>query len=211
MKRLRVLFFTLLVRPLVFGLFGVHIRHAARLPQCGPAIVVANHNSHLDTLVLMSLFARRLLHQIRPVAAADYFSAPGVLHFVSVRLCQAILLERQPHRGADGFKELAAALAAGNILILYPEGTRGEPEKLAAFKSGIAHLAERFPEVPVVPVFTHGIGKALPRHDWLLVPFFIDIFVGEALFWQGSRRDFMLHLQRRMLALAGEGQFPAWD
>jgi hypothetical protein len=61
-------------------------------------------------------------------------------------------------------------------------------------------------------VFLHGLGKALPRGDFLLVPFFIDLFVGEPLAIDRDDKDaFMAELDRRMQALAAEGQFPAWE
>jgi 1-acyl-sn-glycerol-3-phosphate acyltransferase len=104
-----------------------------------------------------------------------------------------------------------AALAGGAILILFPEGSRGQPEKLGAFKTGIAHLSRRHPDVPVVPVYLHGLGKVLPKGEMLPVPFFVDVFVGEAFRWAGDRSTFMAELDRRIQALAGEGSFPAWD
>ena len=74
-RLLRVLVMLLLVRPFLLFVMGVNVRNRRRLPLRGPALVVGNHNSHLDTVVLLSLFPLSLLHRLRPVAAADYFLA----------------------------------------------------------------------------------------------------------------------------------------
>jgi 1-acyl-sn-glycerol-3-phosphate acyltransferase len=211
-EALRYLFFLLVVRPLVLVVLGINLRHRARLPAEGPAIVVANHNSHLDTLVLMTLFPQRLLPRLRPVAAADYFLTRRGLAWFATRIIGIIPLARKVAAGGgDPLAGCGAALGRGEILILFPEGSRGEPEQLAAFKTGVAHLARRHPETPVVPVFLHGLGKALPRGETLLVPFFCDVFVGEALTWSGDRQGFMASLEAAVEALAEEGRFPAWE
>jgi 1-acyl-sn-glycerol-3-phosphate acyltransferase len=209
---LRHLFFFLVVRPVVLLGLGVNARHRERLPAAGPAIVAANHNSHLDTLVLMTLFPPRLLARLRPVAAADYFLSRRGLAWFARNIIGIVPLVRNV--GASRDDPLAgcdAALAAGAVLILFPEGSRGEPERLGAFKSGIAHLARRHPEVPVVPVFLHGLGKVLPKGELLPVPFFVDVFVGEAMRWTGDKGSFMAALDGRLHALAAEGSFPAWE
>lgn len=209
---LRHLFFLLLVRPLVFVVLGLNVRHRARLPRRGPAIVVANHNSHLDTAVLMTLFPQRRLEDLRPVAAADYFLSRRWLAWFATRIVGIIPIERGRRGGArDPLAGCDTALAAGSILILYPEGSRGDPERVTAFKSGVAHLAKRHPEAPVVPVFLHGLGKALPKGEALLVPFFCDVFVGEPLHWTGARDSFMAALDTAMDDLAAEGRFPSWE
>ncbi|MEQ9067352.1 MAG: 1-acyl-sn-glycerol-3-phosphate acyltransferase, partial [Gimesia chilikensis] len=53
---LKILFFALIVRPIVIIILGLNLRGKQNLPVEGPSIVVANHNSHLDALVLMSLY-----------------------------------------------------------------------------------------------------------------------------------------------------------
>ena len=208
---LRRLFFRALVRPLVTVVLGVNLRHGERLPQNGPAILVANHNSHLDTLTLMTLLPSRLLPRIRPVAAVDYFLKTRWLAWFATRIIGIIPLDRRPQPGGDPLAGPVARLDSGDILILFPEGSRGEPERLQAFKTGIAHLAKRRPQVPVVPVFLHGLGKVLPKDALLLVPFFVDVFVGQPVVWTGERADFMARLEQAMHDLAAECRSPAWD
>jgi 1-acyl-sn-glycerol-3-phosphate acyltransferase len=210
--KLRALFFLLLVRPLVLLMLGVNARHRMRLPAEGSAIIAANHNSHLDTLVLMTLFPQAMLPRLRPVAAADYFLRNRLFAWFAREIIGILPLSRCVKPGdPDPLAACDAALAEGDILIMFPEGTRGEPERIGAFKSGIAHLARRHPDAPVVPVFLHGLGKALPRGAYLLVPFFVDVFVGEPLRWSGDKQGFMAELDRRIQALAAEGSFPPWE
>jgi 1-acyl-sn-glycerol-3-phosphate acyltransferase len=205
------LFFLVVARPLALIVLGLNVRYRERLPQTGPAILVANHNSHLDTLILMTLFPLRLVDRVRPVAAADYFLRNRALAWFATRVIGILPLDRRPQPGEDPLAGPEAALDRNDILILFPEGTRGEPERLQSFKTGVAHLARRRPQVPVVPVFLHGLGKALPKGRILLVPFFVDVFVGEPVAWTGDRATFMAALDRAMQALAVEGQFPPWE
>jgi 1-acyl-sn-glycerol-3-phosphate acyltransferase len=211
-RALRHLFFLLVVRPLLLFVLGVNLRHRERLPRAGPAIVAANHNSHLDTLLLMTLFPQSLLDGLRPVAATDYFLASRGLAWFARNIIGIIPLARDARAfHGDPLAECDAALGRNAILILFPEGSRGAPEKLGAFKSGIAHLARRHPAVPVVPVFLHGLGKVLPKGEIVPVPFFVDVFIGERFAWSGDKAAFMAEFDRRIHALAEEGKFPAWD
>ncbi len=211
-RLLRFLFYAVIVRFVVLIVLGLNVRGRERLPKGGPAIIVANHNSHLDTMVLMTLLPLRLLPRTRPVAAMDYFLRNRILAWFALKIIGILPLKRKPERRGDNpLEPCFQALSEGHILILYPEGSRGEPEHLSDFKGGIARIAERFPEVPVVPVLLHGLGKALPRGESLLVPFFCDVFVGEALPWTGDRRSYMQQLEQRMDELSDAGSFSTWE
>ena len=93
-KIIRFLFFLIVVRLIVLMVLGLRIRHKERLPQTAPAIIVANHNSHLDTFVIMTLLPLKLLNKIRPVAAEDYFSQNRILAWFSREIMQIIPLKR---------------------------------------------------------------------------------------------------------------------
>ncbi|GAB4083466.1 lysophospholipid acyltransferase family protein [Myceligenerans cantabricum] len=212
-QALRWIFFGVVVRTIILFVIGLNVRHRERIPVQGPAVLAANHNSHLDTMVLMSLVPLRYLNRVRPVAAADYFLRGRLMTWFSTRIIGILPIRRT--RSDDGADPLAAcsdALAQGQILIFFPEGSRGEPEQLTRFRSGIARLAEKHPDVPVTPVYTHGLGKALPKGQALLVPFFADVFVGEPLRQRDVvGEDFLGVLRQRMEALRQEGVFAPWD
>lgn len=211
-RLLRLFFFAVIVRGVVTIVLGLNVRHRQRLPKTGPAVLAANHNSHLDTMVLMTLMPLSLLDRVRPVAAADYFMRNRLISWFATEIIGILPIRRQRASPTeDPLAPLVEALDRGEILIFFPEGSRGEPEKLTEFKSGIARLSERRPEVPVVPVFMHGLGKALPKGEAILVPFFVDVFVGEPVQWRGDRDVYMTEFRDTMTALAAEGHFSAWE
>lgn len=209
---LRWLFFLLIVRPVVLVVLGLNIRHRQRLRIEGEAVVVANHNSHLDVFVLMTLFPMRVLPRLRPVAARDYFCRNRVLAWFSKNIIGIIPFDRDL-RGvrSDPLAGIDEALERGQIVIIFPEGTRGEPEQLERLRTGVAHIAQRHPDAPIVPIYLHGPGKALPRGEGLLVPFIIDVFIGEELRWTGDRQTFMNELETRISELVEEGHFDPWQ
>ncbi|MCX4025904.1 1-acyl-sn-glycerol-3-phosphate acyltransferase [Endozoicomonas sp. SM1973] len=200
---LKILFFALLVRPIVFFIIGLNVHHKKNLPDEGSAILAANHNSHLDTLVLMSLFPLTQLYRLRPVAAADYFMKNRWVRWFSLRVLNIIPLHRDGSIPKESIlSECHQALADGDILILFPEGSRGKPEQLGEFKKGIFHLANAHPTAKVIPVFTYGLGKSLPKGEKLLVPFFSDVVIGSPLDQHDDSQTFMTALNQQMQQLS---------
>jgi 1-acyl-sn-glycerol-3-phosphate acyltransferase len=189
---LKLLFFGLIVKPLVFVGLGLNVFHRERLPRHGPAILAANHNSHLDTMVLMSLYPLTQLHRLRPVAAADYFLANRWLAWFALNVIGIIPLKRDRSSARHSlFDDCHRALDAGDILIIFPEGSRGEPEQIGELKRGVYHLLKAREDVALTPIALHGLGRALPKNEALLVPFNCDVVVGEPLPRMPDAEEFM--------------------
>jgi len=208
---LKQLFFLLIVRPVILLGLGLNVRRHQNLPKKGPAILIANHNSHLDTMVLMCLFPMKMLGLLRPVAAQDYFFRNRFLKYFSDHVIGAIPIARKREGNEDPLRGVQEALDKGHLVILFPEGTRGEPEVMGELKGGVARLAERNPQIPVVPIFLHGLGKSLPRNEALFVPFFCDVFIGKARVWSGDKDGFLKTLQTDLTQLKEEAYIPEWS
>lgn len=208
---LKKVFFLLLVKPLVFIIIGLHIRHLSRLPDKGPAIIVANHNSHLDTLVLMSLFSLTSLPKVRPVAAAEYFLNKGLLTWVATSLIDIIPLERASKKSVkERLHAVNQALDNNEIVIIFPEGSRGQPEQPSHFKKGVAHLAEKSVHIPVIPIFLHGLGKCLPKNEGIFVPFICDVIIGKALYGQSDTTEFTELLEKSVIEMGKDITASPW-
>ena len=113
-----ILFHAGFVRP-VLTLFGVRYRRRALVPR-GPCLVVANHNSHLDAPVLMSLFPLRRLPHVHPVAAVDYFGQTWLRRTMAMLLMNAIPIERKAASGTDPLSPVVQALREGESLVFFP-------------------------------------------------------------------------------------------
>ncbi|MEA2828338.1 MAG: 1-acyl-sn-glycerol-3-phosphate acyltransferase [Actinomycetota bacterium] len=151
----------LLARPEVTGL--------DRLDDLdGPVIFVANHNSHLDTTLLLATIPERWRHKTVVAAAADYFFPTRVKGAVSALTIGAIPMERNKvdRRSADLAAEL---LADGWSVVIFPEGGRSPDGWTTTFRGGAAYLALRR-DRPVVPVHLEGTRKVWKRGEKLPTP-----------------------------------------
>jgi thymidylate kinase len=69
-------------------------------------------------------------------------------------------------------------LAAGDSIVIFPEGTRGAPGEIGHFKTEVGRLAECFPEIPTLPAFLSGPERALPRHSAVPLPIWNQVIIG---------------------------------
>ena len=191
------------VRPTLYLVGGIQYRRRGKLPA-GPCIVVANHNSHLDAAILMTIFPFRRLPDIHPVAAADYFGKTALLRTMAMLFMNGIPIERRARKGSDPLKPLHDALEQGKTLILFPEGSRGEAGVLSQFRPGIGRLVKQLPGLLVVPVFMSGPERIWPRGQWIPVPVAIHANVGKPRVYADDvePREIAERVRKDVLALA---------
>ncbi|WP_411703599.1 lysophospholipid acyltransferase family protein [Edaphovirga cremea] len=199
-RMLRWIFTLCVAYPVVWIWLGVSVSNRKKLPIDGPAIIVANHNSHLDVLTLFTLFPLSTLVKVQPVAAADYFLKNKLIGWFALKVIGIIPVYRGAHK-ANPLQACVDALAENKIVIIFPEGTRGEPGKLSEIKSGIWHLSQQCPEVPIIPVYMHGLDRSMGKGQKVPVPFFIDIYIDDPIFYEADKVSFKNTLLNRFIAL----------
>ena len=183
MRKLLLQFiYSFLIRSFLKIIVGVKFDRAKFLLHEKQFIIVANHNSHLDTMAIMASIPSSIIHKVKPVAAADHFGKTKLQERLSNYLINTILIQRKrdkDHPENDPINKMIKALDEGFSLILFPEGTRGEPEVQQPLKPGIAYVLSQRPTIKYVPAYMKGMGKAMPKDDSLIVPFNSSLTYGK--------------------------------
>ena len=168
---------------------GVNVRWVDSEPDTRQTVYFANHTSHLDFVVLWSSLPAEIRARTRPVAAQDYWEK-GLRQAVAVNVFQAVLVARRTARQEgqassgdpkQAIEQMLDAMGSDNSLILFPEGTRGTGEEVAAFKSGLYYLCQRRPGLRLVPGYLNNLNRILPKGEFLPVPFISRLTFGLAL------------------------------
>ena len=163
-------------------IFGIQVRVEGRVSPSRPTLFVANHVSYLDIVVLSSVLDAAF------VAKAEIADWPilGLL----ARLQRTLFVERRRPRAANQRDAIAERLRAGESLILFPEGTSNDGQRVLPFKSALFSVAERHPEgkplaiQPVSLAYTRldglPLGRAIrPQYAWFgdmtLVPHMFEM------------------------------------
>jgi 1-acyl-sn-glycerol-3-phosphate acyltransferase len=131
----------------------------------GPCIVVANHTSHLDALVLNAALPFRIRMNVYSGAAADRWFIKGRKELVMQPWYQSLAMGTFPIQRGGGSRALDYPkwlLDQGCNLIIFPEGTRSTSRSMAKFRHGVSILALE-KNVPVVPVFLTGLAALRPK------------------------------------------------
>lgn len=157
------------LRPLAHVLAWPQVHGLDRIEALeAPAIFAANHNSHLDTSLVLSGLPERFRHRATVAAAADYFFPSRAVGALSALVIGAIPMDRTKvgRRSADLAAEL---LAQGWNLVIFPEGGRSPDGWGQTFRGGAAYLALRTGR-PVVPVHLEGTRRIWKRGSTLPTP-----------------------------------------
>jgi 1-acyl-sn-glycerol-3-phosphate acyltransferase len=166
-KRVWYEFLRVLCRVLGVAVFRIRVFGREHVPESGGVLVVSNHQSHLDPILVGLACDRRLNYVARDTL---FRFAPLAWLMMS---CDAIPLDREG-TGLGGLKESLRRLKDEEMLVIFPEGTRTRDGEVAALKSGFVALARRA-KAPLLPVALDGAFESWPRGNLLPQPAVIHI------------------------------------
>ena len=166
---------------LFFGLYNrLELRGKEHLPAKGPYLLAPNHQSYIDGPVVIAGLPSDVVSACYSYATEDHVQSRQRRLFA--RRHNVVLMERSRLR--DSILQLGEVLRRGNVLVIFPEGSRTRDGQLGDFKKTFAILASEL-RVPVVPVCIKGAYEALPRwRKWLrphkvTVEYLAPLSVGE--------------------------------
>ncbi len=147
-------------------------------PKAEQRIYFANHQSHFDWILIWAALPPDLRAVTRPIAARDYWTASPFKHWITREIFNAVYVSRQRTDDQDPLEPLAEALRHGDSLVIFPEGTRGSQGDPQAFKSGLFHLAEQFPDAQLIPTWIDNVQRVMPKGEVVPVPVLCSVTFG---------------------------------
>ncbi len=184
-------------------LTGAQARWYGCPPKAEQRIYFANHQSHADLLMMWAALPEELRGITRPIAAKDYWTSSPFKKWVTTAVFNAVYVEREKKGDEDPLQPLIDALAQGDSIIIFPEGTRGNADEPMPFKAGLYNLATKFPNVVLVPAWINNVQRVMPKGEVVPVPILCSVTFGEPvkLGEHEERRAFLDRARLSIMAL----------
>ncbi|HMC11335.1 MAG TPA: lysophospholipid acyltransferase family protein [Pirellulaceae bacterium] len=147
--------FRVLARSAAVWLYGLRVEGRDHWPAAGGGLVCANHQSMFDPPLVGMTCSRRMSY----LARDTLFRVPVLSQLIT--FLDAIPIDREGV-GLAGLKETLRRLKAGELVLIFPEGTRTHDGEVAALKPGFISVARRS-RVPLIPLGLDGAYQAWPR------------------------------------------------
>ncbi|WP_432562820.1 lysophospholipid acyltransferase family protein [Kineococcus sp. SYSU DK003] len=183
MPRFPVLYWPIklfVAEPLVSAVFRPWVRGLENVPRSGPAILASNHLSAADTVLLPTVVRRRVTY----IAKADLFTGKGLRGKLTAGLMRGIgqlPVDRSGGKASSvAIDSAVRVLRGGELLGIYPEGTRSPDGRLYRGRTGVARIALAT-GAPVIPVAMIGTDDLLPTGRILPKVRRVGVVIGEPL------------------------------
>lgn len=184
-------------------LTGAQARWLGCPPKAEQRIYFANHQSHADLVMIWAALPQELRGITRPIAAKDYWTSSPLRAWITGQVFNAVYVDRTRTDDSDPLEPLIQALAQGDSIILFPEGTRGHTGEPQAFKAGLYNLARQFPNVVLVPAWINNVQRLMPKGEVVPVPMLCSVTFGApvALGADEERGAFLTRARDAVVAL----------
>jgi 1-acyl-sn-glycerol-3-phosphate acyltransferase len=202
-------------------------------PKAEQRIYFANHQSHLDWVLIWAALPHELRNQTRPIAARDYWTSSPFKQWLTTEVFHAVYVRRTRAKpkpdvadaaeagttttttnastldvgeDQDPLEPLVDALQQGDSLVIFPEGTRSNRGDPAAFKSGLYHLAQQFPHVQLIPTWIDNVQRVMPKGEVVPVPVLCTVTFGSPMLLEPGEDKRVFLDRARTAVLAAKPQ-----
>jgi 1-acyl-sn-glycerol-3-phosphate acyltransferase len=153
--------------------------------------------------MIWAALPRELRHGTRAIAARDYWTKTPFKQWLTTEVFNVIYVSRDRTADEDPLEPLVDALARGDSIILFPEGTRGHTGEPQTFKAGLYNLAQKFPQAVLVPAWINNVQHVLPKGEVVPVPILCSVTFGAPLQLQSGEacKPFLERARAAVVAL----------